>query len=102
MQCWFCLPAHVPHGLSGSHLLGATGGHKGPHTGWHAQAGRRHVAQADTVLGEEASQGMHGASMLQVPHHCDLGEEPSHQEGPQIEHPSPLSHFKAFSFSARL
>lgn len=38
---------------------------------------------------------MHCASMLQVPHHCDLGEEPNHQEGPQIEHPSPFP-FQSF------
>lgn len=87
--------AHVPHGLRGSHLLGATGRHKGPHVGWHAQAGRGHIAQADTVLGEQAGQRMHGAPMLQIPHHGDLGEEPNHQEGPQIEHLHP--HFTAVS-----
>lgn len=87
---------HVPHSLSGSHLLGATGSHKGPHAGWHVQAGRRHIAQSDTVLGEQASQGMHCASMLQVAHHCDLGEEPSHQEGPHIEHLlAPISELSA-------
>ena len=86
----------APHGLPGPHLLGAAGCHKGPHIGWHAQAGRCHVAQADTVLGEQAGQGMHRASMLQVPHHCDLGEEPDHQEGPQIKHlVPPLQSFQS-------
>ena len=85
----------VPHGLPGSHLLGATGGHKGPHTGWHAQAGRCHVAQADSVLGEQASQGVHCAPMLQVPHHCDLGEGLSHQEAPRLSILLPISQLLA-------
>ena len=62
-------------GLPRPDLLGATGGHEGPHVRGHAQARGRHVAQADAVLGEQAGQRMHRAAMLQVAHHRDLGRE---------------------------
>lgn len=52
------------------------------------------------LLGEYAGQEMHCASMLQLPHHSDLEEEPNHQEDPQIEHLP--SHFKVYSLRARI
>lgn len=69
------LPTPPTGSLPGPDLLGATGGHEGPHVRGHAQAWGRHVAQADTVLGEQAGQRMHRAAMLQVAHHRDLGGE---------------------------
>lgn len=65
-----------------THLLGPSGSYKRQDVRWHAQAGGRHVAKADSILGEQAGQGVYCASMLEIPYHCDLGKRarPLHWE----------------------